>query len=59
MNKFNYMPASPYTNPAGFIEKTTNEIPEDKKAVTRTRKKAAKNTKKTAKNKKAAKVASE
>lgn len=58
MNKFNYMPASPYMNPAGFIEKTTNEIPEDKKAVTRTRKKAAKN-KKTAKNKKAAKVASE
>ena len=59
MNKFNYMPASPYTNPAGFVEKNTNELPADKKAATCTRKKAAKNTKKAAKNKKATKVASE
>jgi len=61
MSNFNYMPVSPYTNPARDIEKTTNEMPAAKKATTRTRKKATKKAgaKKTAKNKKAAEPKSE
>jgi hypothetical protein len=59
MNRFNYMPASPYLNPAGGIEKTTNELPAEEKTTTRTRKRnAKKNTRKGAKkNEKSAKKA--
>ena len=46
MNKFNYMPTSPWSNPAREIEKTTNEIPTENKART-TAKKATKPTTKT------------
>lgn len=58
MSNFNYLPVTPYSNPAGGIEKTTNEIPAEEKASTKTRKRTAKkNTKKTAKKtKKAAKA---
>lgn len=45
------MPTSPWSNPAGEIEKTTNEIPTEKKART-TAKKATKKT--TAKSRKTA-----
>jgi len=53
------MPASPYLNPAGGIEKTTNELPAEEKTTTRTRKRnAKKNTRKGAKkNEKSAKKA--
>ena len=55
MSNFNYMPVTPYSNPAGCIEKTTNELPVEEKTATKTRKRSAKKTtKKTAKkNKKA------
>ena len=51
MSNFNYMPTSPWSNPAGEIKKTTNEIPTEKKART-TAKKATKKT--TAKSRKTA-----
>lgn len=60
MSNFNYMPVSPYTNPARDIEKVTNEMPAAKKATTRTRKKATKTTsKRTRKTKKAEEPKSE
>ena len=45
MSNFNYMPVSPYLNPAQNIEKVTNELPAEKKAVTKAVKKPAKKAK--------------
>ena len=60
MSIFNYLSKSPYFNPAGEIEKTTNELPAKKKATTKTvkkeeedkpvKKKRARRTKKAKKN---------
>lgn len=38
MGNFNYMSPTPWSNPAGVIEKTTNEIPTKMKAKTTSRK---------------------
>ena len=38
MGNFNYMSPTPWSNPAGIIEKTTNEIPTKMKAKTTSRK---------------------
>ena len=58
MSNFNYMPVSPWSNPAGGIEKTTNELPVKEKATTKTRKRATKKAaKKTAKKTKKAEKA--
>ena len=38
MGNFNYMSPTPWSNPAGVIEKTTNEIPMKMKAKTTSRK---------------------
>lgn len=52
MSNFNYFPHTPYTNPAGEIEKQTNELPVEMKAETVEKKRATRAKKTTRKVKK-------
>ena len=45
MSRFNYFFNTPYTNPAGEIDKTTNELPAKRKARTTVIKRQAKQIK--------------
>ena len=44
MGRLNYFFNTPYSNPAGEVEKQTNEIPSKLKAKTATKKKGTKKT---------------